>query len=189
MADAAQRLMTLAEFLEWDDGTDTRYELVYGQPVAMAPPLEAHGAIAANLVGAIQRRLRSPCRVATEIGLKRPDWDDHFYQADVAVTCDPPVAGARSMPNPIAIFEVLSPSTTARDLEIKLPDYQEMPSVQHIVVVSARQRRVEHWRRDGQQWIAQAIVGDGTIEMASLGISVPLSEIYADVALLQRDAA
>ena len=31
--------MTLAEFLEWDDGTDRRYELLDGMPVMMAPSL------------------------------------------------------------------------------------------------------------------------------------------------------
>jgi len=34
---AAEKLMTVDEFLRWDDGTDTRYELVDGQIVAMAP--------------------------------------------------------------------------------------------------------------------------------------------------------
>src|SRR5437870_2554261 len=39
--------MTLAEFLRWEDGTDTRYELLAGVPVAMAPPAIAHGIFAA----------------------------------------------------------------------------------------------------------------------------------------------
>lgn len=42
MAEPAIRRMTLEEFLSWDDGTDTRYELIDGFPVAMAPPAEAH---------------------------------------------------------------------------------------------------------------------------------------------------
>jgi hypothetical protein len=33
--------MTLAEFLEWDDGTDRRYELLDGVPVMMASRLTA----------------------------------------------------------------------------------------------------------------------------------------------------
>ncbi len=37
MGDLAAKRMTLAEFLVWDDGTDTRYELVGGEPRAMAP--------------------------------------------------------------------------------------------------------------------------------------------------------
>jgi len=49
MAEAAAHGMTLDEFLEWDDGTDRRYELDRGVPVAMAPPSDRHGRIAANV--------------------------------------------------------------------------------------------------------------------------------------------
>ena len=38
MADAATKRIMLDEFLWWDDGTETRYELIDGFPVAMAPP-------------------------------------------------------------------------------------------------------------------------------------------------------
>ena len=38
MSEPARDLrMTVPEFLRWDDGTETRYELVGGRPVAMAP--------------------------------------------------------------------------------------------------------------------------------------------------------
>jgi Uma2 family endonuclease len=40
MSELAARRMTLDEFLIWDDGTGTRYELVDGVPLAMAPPGE-----------------------------------------------------------------------------------------------------------------------------------------------------
>ena len=36
MAKPAIRRMTLEEFLRWDDGTETHYELIGGLPVAMA---------------------------------------------------------------------------------------------------------------------------------------------------------
>jgi Uma2 family endonuclease len=49
MAEPAIRHMTLAEFLRWEDGTDTRYELIAGSPVAMAPPTRAHGMLCARL--------------------------------------------------------------------------------------------------------------------------------------------
>ena len=49
MAEPAEKRMSLAAFLEWDDGTDARYELLDGRIVAMAPPIEAHGTIVANL--------------------------------------------------------------------------------------------------------------------------------------------
>ena len=49
MTEAADRRMTVAEFLDWDDGTDTRYELIDGQPVAMAPVSPSHSIIVVNL--------------------------------------------------------------------------------------------------------------------------------------------
>jgi len=39
----ASPLFTLAEYLAYDDGTDTRYELVNGELVAMAQPTGIHG--------------------------------------------------------------------------------------------------------------------------------------------------
>ena len=71
--------MTLAAFLDWDDGTDTRYELLDGRIVAMAPPIEAHGTIVANLVAAIHPRLRPPCRVVVEAGIIPADRADTWY--------------------------------------------------------------------------------------------------------------
>jgi Uma2 family endonuclease len=88
MADAAKRQrMTVEEFLAWDDGTGTRYELIDGVPVAMAPPSDPHGTIAVNVAVEIDRRLqqRPPCRAITEAGIRQGEHD--HYEADVAVTC------------------------------------------------------------------------------------------------------
>ena len=43
MAEPAISRMTLAEFLRWEDGTDTRWQLIDGVPVATAPPAVAYG--------------------------------------------------------------------------------------------------------------------------------------------------
>src|SRR5215216_1828932 len=89
MAEPAQRSMSADEFLAWDDGTDTRYELVDGGVVAMAPATDAHGSIAGNVWGEIDLRLRNrpPCRAVVEAGI-RLDANNH-YKADVAATCTP----------------------------------------------------------------------------------------------------
>src|SRR6516164_6855902 len=95
MSEAAVKQMTLAEFLRWEDATDPRYELLAGQPVAMAPPAPAHGFLAARLCARIEAALRSrsPCMVQIEAGITRPDRDDTCYIADLAVTCTPPLPG------------------------------------------------------------------------------------------------
>ena len=58
MAEPAHKRMIVADFLEFDDGTDHRYELIHGEIVAMAPPLDAHGTVVMNIGAAVHARLR-----------------------------------------------------------------------------------------------------------------------------------
>ncbi len=74
MSELAIRPMNLAEFLRWEDGSDTRYELVGGFPLAMAPPARAHGILCARLAGIIDAGLRPrrPCERKSRPGLPGP---------------------------------------------------------------------------------------------------------------------
>ena len=45
MARVADQLWTLEEFLAFDDGADTSYQLLEGRLVAMNPPLRGHGLV------------------------------------------------------------------------------------------------------------------------------------------------
>ena len=184
MAKRADELrMTLAEFLRWDDGTDARYELVDGRIVAMAPPNDAHGTIVMNIGFEIRSRLRPPCRVATEAGILRPSRDDSYYVADLGVTCGPAADTRQHLPEPVLIVEVLSPSTEDHDRGRKVPDYREIPSLQEILVVASQERRVELWRREGDHWRVEDLIGEATVRLESCEASIPLAAIYAHVDL------
>ena len=63
MAELAEKRMTVAEFLTGDDGTDTRYELIEGLPVPMAPVAPSHSVIVANVTHELKSRLQKPCYV------------------------------------------------------------------------------------------------------------------------------
>ena len=103
MASPAPKRMTLAEFLEWDDGTDRRYELLDGIPVMMAPSLESHGEIALALGAEIRARLQHPCRVISEAGIAISDRTDTYYVAYLAVTCAPREPGRRMVVEPVLV--------------------------------------------------------------------------------------
>jgi Uma2 family endonuclease len=188
MATQADQLrMTLAEFLTWDDGTDARYELVDGRIVSMAPPSDARGTIVMNVGFEIRRQLRPPCRVRTEAGILRPNRDDTYYVADLGVTCGPPADARQDLPEPILIVEVLSPSTEDHDRGRKVTDYREIPSLQEILVVSSQERRVELWRREGDHWLVEDLIGEASVRLESCNASIPLAAIYANVALAGAD--
>ena len=68
MAQVKEKLWTLEEFLAFDDGTDTSYQLFEGRIVAMNPPLRGHAALVVRLARIIGNQLRPPCEVVCRSG-------------------------------------------------------------------------------------------------------------------------
>ena len=178
MAEPAEKRWTVEEFLAWDDGTDRRYELVGGQIVAMAPPSEAHATIVINLGAELRSRLKPPCRVLAELGVRLPDREDSFYQFDLAVTCAPADPARRYVAEPELIVEVLSPSTALHDRGRKLDHYRQLASLNEILLVASEERRVQHWRRDGTHWVVDDLIGDADLQLATVPDPIPLAAIY-----------
>ena len=176
--------MTLAEFLSWDDGTDTRYELIDGVPLAMAPPASAHGILCARLGGLIDAVLRSrrPCMVQTATGIARADRADSCYVADLAVTCEPHQRGEQLVKNPILIVEILSPGTERHDRRTKLPAYREIASVLEIVLLDSESHYAEVLRRDGERWITELVQGTAVgLRLASIDLHIGMAELYEGI--------
>lgn len=180
MAETAEKLMTVAEFLEWDDGTDQRYQLVRGKVVAMAPTSASHSVIMAKIGAALEARLERPCYVGSNAGVIRPDRDDTYFEADLVVSCAPLGKDMATIPEPVVIVEVLSPTTADHDRGGKLYDYRRIGSVQEIALVASEQRHVEIWRRRGTKWEVEDLIGDTVLQLETVGITIPFATIYAD---------
>jgi Uma2 family endonuclease len=186
MAEPAIRGMSVDEFLRWEDGTDTRYELVRGFATAMAPPAARHSLLSTALGGEIRSALRSraPCRVYGEAGILRPDRDDTCYVADLAVTCEPLRADDRLIRDPVLIVEILSPSTAAFDRQTKVADYRAIPSVEEILLIDSESMFAEVLRRDGDRWITEIVQGSAAIlTLGSVPLSIPMAELYEGIPL------
>jgi Uma2 family endonuclease len=188
MAEPARRLWTLDEFLAFDDGTDTRYELFDGQIFAMAPASDVHGALVARLVVRLGTGLRSPCEVVIEAGIVPPQRADTYYEADLAITCTG-LTGQQYLTEPALIVEVLSPSTATTDRDRKLPDYRTIPSLQDILVVSSTEPRIEHFRREQGGWKVHDLRGQGTLHLEAFDITIDLADLYAGVMTLPETKA
>jgi Uma2 family endonuclease len=191
MSEAAVKRMSVAEFLCWEDGTDTRYELLAGLPVAMAPPAPAHGFLAARLCARIEGALRSrrPCMVQIEAGIARPDRDDTCYVADLAVTCQPPCSGDQLISDPLLVVEVLSPTTGLHDRHTKVADYRRIASVEEILLIDSTSIFAEVLRREGDRWITEIVRGpQAKFSLASIGLTATMSELYEGIDLPDQAA-
>jgi len=191
MAEPAIRAMTLDEFLCWDDGTDTRYELIGGFPLAMAPPAEAHSMLTLRLGSRVDAALssRRPCRALVEVGVIRADRADTFFVADIAATCAPVEFGRQAIEEPFLIVEILSPSTERHDRRIKLPAYRQIASVQEIVLIAADGMYAELHRRSGDAWITEILRGEAAIlALQSVPTDLRLGDLYEGIALADAES-
>ena len=87
---------------------------------------------------------------------------------------------------PLLVVEVLSPSSVARDMNLKLAEYTSLPSLQCYIVASQDEAIVWVWQRDEDTGtfpaLPQEISGlDGRIDVRGLGIDPPLAEIYRGI--------
>jgi Uma2 family endonuclease len=174
---ASKQRMTVGEFLAYDDGTDTRYELVDGELVAMNPPAEPHVRIAMNVQETLAQQLRRPCRAYMGGGVWLSEDDRTWREPDVFVSCVPGEGFTRA---PQLIVEVLSPSTEKEDRTRKLDFYRRFLSLRAVLLVWQETRRVEVRERDGERWLVRDMIGSGTIHLEDLGLRLELDEIYAD---------
>jgi len=178
MAQVKEKLWTLQEFLAFDDGTDTSYQLFEGRIVAMNPPLRGHAALVGRLVRTIGDQLRPPCEVYPEAGIVPLNRPHSWYKADLIVTCTPGNYRDPFIAEPVLVVEVLSPNTSATDFNRKLPDYQQIPSMRDILLVSSMERLVRHWRREPEGWIEQTSRGAATLRMSGLPVGMAMRDLY-----------
>ena len=141
MAETAPRLLTVDEFLAWDDGTDRRYQLLRGVITMMAPPPVIHGGLVSRLDRLLGSQLRPPCEPLTGVGIKPQHRSDAYYLADLAVTCRPIEPGESHLREPVVVVEVLASSSAATDRLEKLDDYRMVPSIADILLVASTRSR------------------------------------------------
>ncbi|NJN29443.1 MAG: Uma2 family endonuclease, partial [Synechococcales cyanobacterium RM1_1_8] len=109
--------LSLEDYLNYDDGTDARYELVDGALVAMGSESDLNNRIALFLLMALARfvplgQLRNKTEVETPLGRASSRYPDLLVLSELGAET---IAGEkrslvrRSMPAPLLVVEVVSP--------------------------------------------------------------------------------
>lgn len=147
MAVAAQRY-TLDDYLIHDDGTDTRYELVNGELIAMAQPKGRHGAIAEFLNDTFRDEIKRLNRDWTAkqmaVALQSPRggrWDTARIPDVTVLSLDQwrtlrdqeAVIRLNDSP-PFLVVEVVSDSTVATDYRTKCAEYSVLNIPEYWIV-------------------------------------------------------
>ncbi len=178
------RYMTEEEYLAFEEKSSTRHEYVNGYVHAMCGPSVTHGRIVSRLIIALGKRLEDgPCEAfAASLKMKADTAaNNNYYYPDVMVSCNPKGWGGKRLLDPRLIVEVLSPSTQHIDRREKAATYSKIPSVEEYVIAAQSSCQFTILRR-AEGWVPELLSGlDAVAEFRSLGVSIPLAEIYGGV--------
>lgn len=157
-----EKRYTLADALTWDESE--RMELIYGDPVMMAPPVRKHQDISGELFGQLRDYLKGKrCKVyaapfAVRLFERNGDYPedvDTMVEPDISVVCDAGKLddiGCKGAPD--FVIEILSPNTQRHDRVTKFNLYQQA-GVREYWIVDPDSRSVQVFVLDGNRYVAK----------------------------------
>jgi Uma2 family endonuclease len=174
--------MNKPKFLAWVRAREGRYELAGSRVVMMTGGSRGHAIIVRRLATALEKRLDGNrwTVLTSDFGVDLGPATVRY--PDVVVD----VAGGRladlAATAPILVAEVVSPSSATNDLGDKASEYLRLPGLSAYLVLAQDEIKAWIWVRGAAGFSPGPNVVEGhdaTIEIAALGIDLPLSEIHA----------
>ena len=181
--DPAYRRVSVREFLDMDFGA-ARAELEDGVIYMMAGGTEQHARIAGNIFAFLFVALRgSGCRpYGSDFAVRTAEFTVRL--PDVSVYCDNPSAPENAhrklLGDPRVVFEVLSPSTSAKDQKVKLEEYRALDGTRDVVLIDPDQQRIRRvYRTSDGIWHDGWLASGEDLHLPALDLAIPHAEIFA----------
>ncbi len=166
---------TYAEYVALEAHSSVRHEFALGEIYAMVGGTPEHAALAASVLFFLQRDLPAECRAYTSDLRVRVAAADLTTYPDATIVCgkterapEDPLA----ITNPSILVEVTSDSTEDYDREVKVAQYQTLPSVRAILLVSHRERRIDLVDRTDDGWTTAVHREGQVLRLASQELAV-----------------
>jgi Uma2 family endonuclease len=178
--------ITAAEYLEIERKAEIKSEYIAGRMYAMSGASRQHNLIAGNTLSEIHPQLRGKdCQAyVSDMRVKVSPTGIYTYPDVVAVCGEPRFEDAHvdTLLNPTVIVEVLSRSTEAYDRGEKFAHYRRIESLREYVLVAQDKIRIEHYRRDGEEWVLSEISDPaGILHLPSIDCQVSVAAMYEKV--------
>jgi Uma2 family endonuclease len=183
-----KRHYTVAEYLQMEEKAIDKHEYWEGEILAMSGGTYRHGTVSTNCLIALGIRLRGkPCR-PLDANMRVRTSAGRYVYPDAQIVCggpifDPEDKNQTTITNPSVVIEVLSPSTEDYDRVRKSDAYMLIESLKEYVLIDPRQPLAQTYNRqeDGSWRLDRYIDLNGTLKLRSLGLEIPMTEVYADV--------
>ena len=176
--------VSLERYLEIASEHELHVEYLDGEIIYMAAVAPNHSRIQHNFHGIFFLLLLPPQYTthSSNLGV-RPRRSARFLP-DISVVrgLDRLAHDGNYLLNPVLVVEVLSPSTRRKDIDTKLPEYRDMPTMEHILIVEQDRPLVQHHSRVDGEWTQRECTAmDDIVNLDSLGASMSLAQIYRGV--------
>ncbi len=184
---SAIKLMTVAEFFDFEDASVEKHEFFQGRVFAMAGGTLRHSQIKVNLIRELSQFLRGkPCKPFDADLRIRIVKNGLITYPDASIVCGKPEIDKQdrhAINNPAVIFEVVSPNTEHYDRGSKFAFYKELPSLREYVIITQDEPGVEVYRRNEKgEWVHSAFIGlKAAAVLKTASLKLPLSALYEDV--------
>jgi Uma2 family endonuclease len=181
---ALRRALTVAEYLAWGEAQSERQrsELINGRIVPMSPERADHNRTKIRIFKALEAAMVAAA-LGGEVfidGMTVPIDEHTAYEPDALVHCGAPIpAHQLTVPEPVIVVEVLSPTTRHSDTSAKLIGYFKLPSVRHYLVLDPDARTVTHHTRAADGAVAARTLTAGTLRLDPPGIELDVVGLFA----------
>ncbi|MGB3560607.1 MAG: Uma2 family endonuclease, partial [Geitlerinemataceae cyanobacterium] len=146
-----QKIYTPDEYLDFEVNSEFRHEYINGEIVPMTGGTPNHNQITGNLYAALNFALkRQPYRVfVADQRLWIPQRRIYTYPDVMMVAGELQLQEGRrdTIMNPLAIAEVLSPSTRSYDKDEKFSAYRTISTFQEYLLIEQSKMHVEHYTK------------------------------------------
>ena len=177
--------LSVQEYLAWEAENEIKHEYIDGEVFAMSGGTSKHSRVAANVIGAIYRKLRDSICFAHTSDMRVKVAEDRYVYPDLSVVCGKEQfddESETSLLNPILVVEVTSPSSIERDRFIKRDFYRLVASIQAYLVIDQHRVCAELYSRADVGWLLQVFTDlDDVIPLAMLNCELPLADIYRGI--------
>lgn len=196
MSAIPRKKLTETEYLAIERAAEFRSEFYNGEmfplqgsggPLGMAGAKFDHNRIKENLSFELTKSLKGgPCQSLSSDMRVRVSATGLYTYPDVVVVCGPPEFADENrdtLLNPIIIIEVLSPSTEKYDRGEKFRQYQQIESLQELVLIAQDEPAIERFVRQADgSWPSTETTGmEGSFAFHSIPVTLPMAAIYDGV--------
>jgi Uma2 family endonuclease len=174
--------VTYADYLTWPDGE--RWEIIDGLPYNMSPaPSRRHQDLISFFKGKTCKVYLAPFDVRLSEDYSQEELIENVVQPDLSVFCDKNKLDEKgAVGAPDLVVEILSPSTSKKDMSEKMLLYQKFEVKEYWVVdPEGVDVRVFVLDKNGRFHLLSILKNDETLKSKLFsGLTIPLEELFAE---------